>query len=344
MKKAYSVVVIVLTALLSVVTWALIRKTTKIKKRQYKTDEKIVKSVEDNEIPTENTIVTEEVNTVAIEDDALVGSMNKKNEDINAKQDQHIMTKSQFIKTAAIIAAPVATLITAFIAFLALKESMLQRENMYRPELYIGETKYMADISDMSNIKYYQIVKDSILRDKQVRSPYLKINNIGMGTALHVDGETTFRWEESNPLLSNLKMPHKNGTQSYGDVYMHGNDSIVLPAATGSMRWKTDYIMSIAQIGEGYMEQLFAPNFRSIIEVSSWLMKIINSPVMYFTFPIELSYKDINDKCYLRKREILIKCSKSSKSKDEFYITICSGQAHREFQDEMKKMMRPEEK
>jgi len=24
------------------------------------------------------------------------------------------------------------------------------------------------------------------------------------------------------------------------------------------------------------MEQLFAPNFRSIIEVSSWLMKIIN--------------------------------------------------------------------
>lgn len=221
---------------------------------------------------------------------------------------------------------------------------MLQRENMYRPELYIGETKYMADISDMSNIKYYPIVKDSILRDKQVRSPYLKINNIGMGTALHVDGVTTFRWEESNPLLSNLKMPHKNGTQSYGDVYMRENDSIVLPAATGGMRWKTDYIMPIAQIGEGYMENLFAPNFRSIIEVSAWLMKIINSPVMYFTFPIELSYKDINDKCYLRKREILIKCSKSSKSKDEFFITICSGQAHREFYEEMKKMMRPEEK
>lgn len=342
MKKAYSVAVIVLTALLSVVTWALIRKTTILKKRQYKTDEKKVKSVEDNEIATEDTIITEEVNTVTIEDDALVGSMDK-NEDINGKQDQHIMTKSQFINTAALIAAPVATLITAFIAFLALKESMLQRENMYRPELYIGETKYMADISNMSNIKYYPIVKDSILRDKQVRSPYLKINNIGMGTALHVDGETTFRWEESNPLLSNLKMPHKNGTQSYGDVYMRENDSIVLPAATGSMRWKTDYIMPIAQIGEGYMEDLFAPNFKSIIEVSSWLMKIINSPVMYFTFPIELSYKDINDKCYLRKREILIKCSKSSKSKDEFFITICSGQAHREFYEEMKKMMRPEE-
>lgn len=114
MKKAYSVAVIVLTAMLSVVTWALIRKTTNIKKRQYKTDEKIVKSVEDNEIPTEDTIVTEDVNTVAIEDDALVGSMDKKNEDINAKQNQHIMTKSQIINTAAIIAAPVATFITFY--------------------------------------------------------------------------------------------------------------------------------------------------------------------------------------------------------------------------------------
>ena len=43
------------------------------------------------------------------------------------------------------------------------------------------------------------------------------------------------------------------------------------------------------------------------------------------------------------KGENLIKCSNSSKSKDEFFITICSGQAHREVYEEMKKMMRPEE-
>ena len=73
-----------------------------------------------------------------------------KNEDINGKQDQHIMTKSQFINTAVLIAAPVATLITALIAYFALKESMLQRENMYRPELYIGETKFMAETIHIS--------------------------------------------------------------------------------------------------------------------------------------------------------------------------------------------------
>lgn len=343
MKKAYSVAVIVLTLLLSVITLGLIRKTEKFKKRQYKTDEKKVKSVEDNEIPTEDTIITKKINTVAIEDGALVGSMDK-NEGINAKQDQHIMTKSQIINTAALIAAPVATLITAVIAFFALKESMLQRENMYRPELYIGETKYLADISDMSKIKYFPMVKDSIIWDKQVHVPYLKINNIGMGTALHVDGTTIFRWELSNPLLAKLKMPStKRATQSYEDVYMHGNDSIILSAATEHIRWKTDYIMPIAQIGEEYLEDLFAPNFGTVINVSFWLMKITDSPVMYFSFPIELSYKDINDQCYLRKRDVLIKCSKSSKNKDEFFITICSGQAHREFHDEMMKMMRPEE-
>jgi len=269
------------------------------------------------------------------------GSLEEKQmiKESNSKHKEPFMTKSQIIS----LLASLATLATAIIAYFALRESILQRESMYRPDLYIGETKYMADISDMSNIKYYPIVRDSILRDKTVSSPYLKVNNIGMGTALHVDGATTFRWELSNPLLARLKIPKKRGTQAYGDVYMHGSDSIVLSAATEIMRWKTDYIMPIAQIGEEYMEDLFAPSFTTVINVSSWLMKIIDSPVMYFTFPIELSYKDINDQCYLRKREILIKCSKSSKSKDEFFITICSGQAHQEFQDEMKKMMRPEE-
>lgn len=344
MKKANSVVVIVFSALLSVVTWVLIRKTSKYKIRRYKKDEKIKKSVEDNEIPKEDTIITEEISTVAIEDDTHVGSMDKeKHEEIYTKQDKYIMPKSQFINTLALIAAPVATLITAVIAFFALKESMLQRENMYRPELYIGETQYMADIRDMSNIKYYPIVKDSILQDKPVSSLYLKINNIGMGTALHVNGLTTFKWDLSSPLLAKLKMPQKKGKQSYGDVYMHGNDSIVLSAGTENIRWKTDYIMPIAQIGEGYMEDLFAPNFGTVINVSSWLMKIIDSSVMYFTFPIEMSYKDINDKWYSIKRDILIKCSKGTKSKDEFFITICSGQTHREYYNEMKRMMQLED-
>lgn len=344
MKKASGVVIIVLTAVLSAVTWVLIRKTSKIKIQRHKTDENKEKSVESNEIPTENTIITEEICTDALEDDTHISSVNtEKQENTYAEKDTIVMTKSQFINTAALIAAPVATLITALIAYFALKESMLQRENMYRPELYIGETKFMADISDMSKIKYYPIVNDSIIRDKQVRVPYLKINNIGMGTALHVDGVTTFRWEESNPLLSKLKMPHKNGTQSYGDVYMRGNDSIVLRAETENLRWTTDYIMPISQIGEGYMKDLLSPDFRTVINVSSWLMKNINSPVIYFTFPLELSYKDINDKWNSIKRDILIKCSKSTKSKDEFFITICSGQTLQEYYNEMKKMNSEEE-
>ena len=267
----------------------------------------------------------------------------EKHENTYAEKKTIAMTKSQFINTAALIAAPVATLITALIAYFALKESMLQRENMYRPELYIGETKFMADISDMSKIKYYPIVKDSIIRDKQVSAPYLKINNIGMGTALHVNGYTTFKWEMSSPILARLKMPQKKGRQSSENVYMRGNDSIVLRAGTENLRWTTDYIMPISQIGEGYMKDLLSPDFRTVINVSSWLMKNINSPVIYFTFPLELSYKDINDKWNSIKRDILIKCSKSTKSKDEFFITICSGQTLQEYYNEMKKMNSEEE-
>ncbi len=344
MKKASGVVIIVLTAVLSAVTWVLIRKTSKIKIQRHKTDENKEKSVESNEIPTEKTIITEEICTDALEDDTHISSVNtEKQENTYAEKDTIVMTKSQFINTAALIAAPVATLITALIAYFALKESMLQRENMYRPELYIGETKFMADISDMSKIKYYPIVNDSIIRDKQVRVPYLKINNIGMGTALHVNGYTTFKWESASPLLARLKMPQKRGRQSSEDVYMRGNDSIVLRAETENLRWTTDYIMPISQIGEGYMKDLLSPDFRTVINVSSWLMKNINSPVIYFTFPLELSYKDINDKWNSIKRDILIKCYKSTKSKDEFFITICSGQTLQEYYNEMKKMNSEEE-
>lgn len=344
MKKAYGVIIIVLTAVLSAATWVLIRKTSKIKKRQHKTDEDKIKHVETNEIPTGNTLITEEICTDALEDDTHISPVNtEKHENTYAEKKTIAMTKSQFINTAALIAAPVATLITALIAYFALKESMLQRENMYRPELYIGETKFMADISDMSKIKYYPIVKDSIIRDKQVSAPYLKINNIGMGTALHVNGYTTFKWEISSPILARLKMPQKKGRQSSENVYMRGNDSIVLRAGTENLRWTTDYIMPISQIGEGYMKDLLSPDFRTVINVSSWLMKNINSPVIYFTFPLELSYKDINDKWNSIKRDILIKCSKGMKSKDEFFITICSGQTLQEYYNEMKKMNSEEE-
>ena len=344
MKKAYGVIIIVLTAVLSAATWVLIRKTSKIKKRQHKTDEDKIKHVETNEIPTENTLITEEIYTDALEDDTHISPVNtEKHENTYAEKKTIAMTKSQFINTAALIAAPVATLITALIAYFALKESMLQRENMYRPELYIGETKFMADISDMSKIKYYPIVKDSIIRDKQVSAPYLKINNIGMGTALHVNGYTTFKWEMSSPILARLKMPQKKGRQSSENVYMRGNDSIVLRAGTEYLRWTTDYIMPISQIGEGYMKDLLSPDFRTVISVSSWLMKNINSPVIYFTFPLELSYKDINDKWYSIKRDILLKCSKGTKSKDEFFMTICSGQTLREYYNEMNKMNSEEE-
>ena len=257
----------------------------------------------------------------------------------NTIQKRLSMTNSQVINLVALIAAPLATMVTAVIAFFALKESMLQRENMYRPELYIGETRFIADISDSTDIKYYPIIKDSLLKNRPVYTPYLRINNIGMGTALHVDGITIFSWELASPLLANLKMPPKKGKQALEDVYKRENDSLILFREPNGMRWKTDYIMPIAQTGEWHMEDIYVPSFKTLIKVSLWLMNIVDSPVMYFTIPLKMTYKDINEKWYTRKAEILINCSRSNKNKDELFITICSGQAHREYYNEMKKMM-----
>lgn len=104
MKKAYGVVVIVLTAVLSAATWVLIRKTSNNKIRQHKTDENKVKHVETNEIPIENTIITEEICTDAIEDDTHIGPVNtEKHGNTYVEKDTIVMTKSQFINTAALI-------------------------------------------------------------------------------------------------------------------------------------------------------------------------------------------------------------------------------------------------
>lgn len=281
------------------------------------------------------------VNITVKSDIPLENSSEEKNEKEMLSNSKHepFMTKSQFIS----LLASLATLATAVIAYFALRESILQRESIYRPELYIGETKYMADISDMNNIKYYQIVNDSVVKEKLVYTPLLKINNIGMGTALNVDGKTTFSWETSSPLLSKLKMPRKKGEQSYEDVFMHGSDSLKLPAGIGSMQWKNDYILPIGQTDNDHTEEFWSPNLGMIIKASVWLTKIQGSPVMPFMIPVKLTYRDINNKWYTRETEIMINCSVGSNNKDEYFITICSGQTHREFYNEMKKMMRPEE-
>lgn len=310
MKKVFGFVLVILASLLSLAAWLLKRKLI---------------------------WVTEDHCTETVEDDLPVNTMDEeKYEDISlAKHDKPFMTKSQIIS----LLTSLATLATAIIAYMALNESILQRESMYRPELYIGETRYLADISDINHIKYYQIINDSVVKEKVDYAPSLKINNIGMGTALNVDGTAKIGWESSSPLLSKLKMPRKKGILSSENVFKHGKDSFVLPIRTSGMHWKTDYIMPMVQTDYDYTEDFLSSDFGILIRVSSWLMELQKYPIMYFTIPVKLKYKDINNKWYIKETEILIKIYENINSKDKLFITICSGQSNQEFYKEMKEML-----
>ena len=54
------------------------------------------------------------------------------------------------------VLAQIGTVIAAIVAVFALKEAVLQRESMYRPELRMGEIFNCANVNNLKNIKYYE--------------------------------------------------------------------------------------------------------------------------------------------------------------------------------------------
>lgn len=50
------------------------------------------------------------------------------------------------------ILAQIGTMVAAIVALFALKEAILQRESMYRPELRVGESIICADVSDFDHV------------------------------------------------------------------------------------------------------------------------------------------------------------------------------------------------
>lgn len=60
------------------------------------------------------------------------------------------------------VLAQIGTLVAAIVALFALKEAVLQRESMYKPELRIGETAFCVDISNINDIVYYKVNKGTI--------------------------------------------------------------------------------------------------------------------------------------------------------------------------------------
>lgn len=99
------------------------------------------------------------------------------------------------------VIAQIATIVVAVVALFALRESVFQRESMYRPELRIGESTFCADIRNVDNIKYFKVNGGVADLKKDEKAAWFRINNIGMGSALSVSVDASFSRELMSPLL-----------------------------------------------------------------------------------------------------------------------------------------------
>ncbi len=229
--------------------------------------------------------------------------------------------------------------IAAYISYKALNESVVQRETMYRPELYVGETMFYADLTDTTGIKYYRIGKDSVVWKESVHEPWMKINNVGMGSALHIEGTLDLRLEVMSKAMKAMKMNRKDIYDIY-DTYVHGDDTLKLSGGS-IFKWHKDYILPLYQSQDECTQELVANDFDNMIKATLWLNGVLNSRFQGFIVPVEFKYRDINEKWYTIKTWMQMQCY-TNEDGTGVSCRICSGIAQKEFMDEYDKYLNGE--
>lgn len=237
------------------------------------------------------------------------------------------VTRDKTVNTLSLIVAALAV----YISYRALNESVVQRETMYRPELYLGETMFYADLTDTAEIKYYRIEKDTVVWKETVRVPWMRINNVGMGSALNVEGVVDLRLEVMSKAMMAMKMKHKS-MNDIPDTYVHGDDTLKI-GGTGRFKWYKDYILPLYQTQNECILDLSKYDFDNMIKAALWLNGVLNNRFQGYIIPVELKYKDINDKWYTKKTWMQLQCYTNSK-RSGVSCRICSGIKQKEYMDE----------
>ena len=228
--------------------------------------------------------------------------------------------------------------IAAYISYRALDESRVQRETMYRPELYVGETKFYADLTDTVGIKYYKIENDTIVRNEADVWPWMKIINVGMGSALHLQGAVNLRFEAMSKAMKAMKMKKK--AYDIYDTYVHGDDTLKL-AGAGGIQWHEDYILPLYQTQDGCTKVLPKNDIDNMVKAALWLNGILHSRFQGYIIPVKLKYKDINEKWYVKETWMQMQCY-TDEYKKGMRLRICSGIFQKEFMDENDKWLNGE--
>ena len=230
------------------------------------------------------------------------------------------------------IASMIVAVIAVVVSYYTLKESVRQRETMYRPAIFVEGTSYYADLTDSTGIKYYRIERGSILKSQPVSRPSFNLINVGLGCAMHVEISADFRPSMISSELNALKIRQNNRVHSW-DTFVHGNDSLVL--GLGAIeKLHRDYILPVSQAQDVYNEEITIQSFNSIIESALWLNSIKGDTFQGYLIPIDLNYYDINGKLYEEKTFLQIRCF-TDKGKNGIRCYLSSGLAQKRFMEEM---------
>ena len=86
------------------------------------------------------------------------------------------------------------------------------------------------------------------------------------------------------------------------DTLRNGKDILILPNGKVTRRWHVDYIMPISQGNDNCIQHFSRTGFKTLIKIFLWLNNAGQFEDSHdFMIPIELKYKDINDKQYTKE-------------------------------------------
>jgi len=207
------------------------------------------------------------------------------------------------------ILAQLSTLVAAIVALFALRESIFQRESMYKPELFVEESYLCAEEDGEGKLKYYLIDRDSLKVLDEIVFPCYNLVNVGFGAALSAN---IFWHLDSSVIKRNLEMIGIKDAKfeikdtlsvvSYeGDEFSYISDGVLAG-------WKVNYTMpykSEISKNRGYYDPLIS---KAISKLLLWGRTNFHrsrfKPRLFF--PVTLKYKDINEKWYTKNLEITI--------------------------------------
>lgn len=265
----------------------------------------------------------------------------KRGRTISNKNTQNIRKKINWTSIFT-FAAQLGSLCTAVVALFALREAIVQRESMYKPELYIDESYFCAKEDSQGKMRYFLFDKDSFKVKEEVVFPFYNLINVGFGAALSAN---VFWHLDSTVIEKNLKQIELSDANivskdTFGDV-LFGKDRLRYINDGVTAGWMVNYVMPYNSESSGNRGYYDPKVSEAISKILLWHHKSsqTSSANPRLTIPATLKYKDINGKWYTKNYEMTIDVIQYIDDSSVVY-RVCPGMRDFDLYKELEEMGR----